>query len=163
MQLGDSFKRSTHLESPISILSLQTQTIVFTGDQGEQELYSFTIPPNFFTQSGNSIDAKIRVKYVAGGNGLTGMITVKMDGTTIFSNQFAPFNSVDDTGYAGQTFSLLEMVELNGATSIANIGNLGYIEYDNIIEHTITVTYSDLGNHSDNSFSGAYFKLISSK
>lgn len=146
-------------ENILTVLKLDGQTPVFTGDQGEQELYSFTLPANFFTQNGSTIETKIRVKYFAGANGLTGKITVKLDGFTIFTSNFVPFNKVNETGYTGLILNLLEMAELNGANSIANIGNLGFVAYDNTIAHTITVTYIDSANDPTNSFRGAFFKV----
>lgn len=147
----------------IELLNLQNETALFTGDQGEQQLYTYTIPANFFTQNGSIIEAKIRAKYIAGANGFTGVLTVKLDGNTIFNADFVPFAATNITSYIGQLVTLGEMVKLNGSTSVLNTGGLGFITYDNTVSHTITVSYADAGNDATNTFQGAFFRVTGIK
>jgi hypothetical protein len=145
--------------TPFSLLerlALMTQTAIFTGDEGEQQLYSYTLPANFFAEPGGKIDATIRLKVVAGANGLTGATTIKLDGTEIFN--FSNSTSEGETFIGPQT-SLIELVELAGAISFANLGNLGYQTYNNSVSHTLTFHYVDYNSDSSNSFRGAYVRI----
>lgn len=153
--------KRTSKNNPISILSLQAQTTIKTGDQGEQQIYSFTIPPNFFTQPGGKINATLRLKTVAGVNNLSGSLKVKLDGQEIFS----PFSYfiAEGTQFLGQSLDLIELVELAGAISVANIGFNGYLPYDNTVSHTLSFHFEDSNADPTNNFRGAYLKIIHAK
>jgi hypothetical protein len=163
MQLGDSFRELNSVESLTSLLYRDTQTTVFTGDQGEQQLYSFTIPPNFFAEAGGQIKATLRLKTVAGSNNLSGEIKVKLDGQDIYSPSALSFFIAEGELYIGQELNLIEIVEVLGAISIANIGFKGYVPYNNNISHTLSFHFQDSNSDPTNSFRGAYLKVIHTK
>lgn len=161
--LGDTFKssNSNKTDNLTSLLYLDNQTTQRTGDQGEQQLYSFTIPANFFTQNGSKLQATFRLKAKTLEDYLSGAMIVKLDGTEIFNNGY--FFSANSEQFFGQNIDLIEMVELGGAISTANLGLSGYQVYNNSLSHTISFHFIDYNNYPTTSFRGAYCKVLHTK
>lgn len=164
--LGDAFKSSNSNkdENLTSLLYLDNQTTQHTGDQGEQQLYSFTIPANFFTQNGSKLQATIRLKIKTLEDYLSASLIIKLDGTPIYNNAY--FFSENLEHFFGETdINLIEMLELAGAISVANVGplNPGHQTYNNSLSHTISFHFVDNESKPTNTFRGSYCKVIHTK
>lgn len=160
----DNFAKFNEVYQRIVLYQGKSATVL-TGDEGEQTVFTTTLPANFFTRNGESLSIAVAIRYSAGLVGLTGTIKAKVDGNVVQTNGFSPFGATDvEDQYLSATIGLILIQDLAGVDTIASLGNSGVSEtFDTTVSHVLSLTYEDSNADADNNFNRQYARLINSK